>query len=120
MMTHEVTDEFGRDFKRLLKKYRTLEEDLKVAKKNAIELRYIHDVDNGAIFEIPGYCSEHIKIAKLKKFACRSLPGSGVRSGIRIIFAFHSVESKVVLLEIYHKSDKENEDRNRITTYLRR
>ena len=35
-MNFEITDEFKNDFKKLLKKYRSLEDDLEVFKKNVI------------------------------------------------------------------------------------
>jgi len=118
MMTYEASDEFERDLKHLSKKYPSLQEDLEIAKKGAIELRYVHETDNHASFEIPGYCSETIKIVKIKKFACRSLKGLGVRSGIRIIFAYYPAESRVVFLEMYHKSDQENTNTDRIKNFL--
>lgn len=113
-MRYERTPEFEGDLKRLLKRFPTLEGDLAVAQKSAIELRFDKDIDNQAIFEIPGHCTASRRVCKLKKFACRSLPGSGVRSGIRVIFAYYPAESRVVYIEIYYKGDKANEDRGRI------
>lgn len=118
MMKYEQTDEFGRDLKRLSKKFPSLEGDLETAKKNAIELRYERNMDNGAVFEISGCCSETVKVAKVKKFACKSLRGTGVRSGIRLIIAYYPGESRVVFIEIYYKGEKENEDRDRIKEHL--
>ena len=61
---------------------------------------------------------QNSKIYKAKKFACRSLKGKGVQSGIRVIYAYFEKEDKIELIEIYYKGDKENEDRERILKYL--
>lgn len=49
-----------------------------------------------------------------KKFACRSLKGKGVASGIKVIYAYFEQEDVIELVEIYYKGEKENEDRNRL------
>ena len=54
---------------------------------------------------------------KIRKFACRSLKGRGVKSGIRVIYSWCKSSSKVVFIEIYFKGDKENEDKERINRY---
>ena len=43
-----------------------------------------------------------------------ALKGRGVNSGLRLIYAHFQVEEKIVLIELYHKNDKENEDKQRI------
>jgi hypothetical protein len=53
-------------------------------------------------------------VFKAKKFACRSLKGRGVMSGIRVIYAYYSESDKVELIQIYFKGIMENEDRQRI------
>lgn len=111
---------FQKDFKHLLKKYQTLEEDLETAKRDAIELYYLKHVNNQSIFPIQGFCTETIQICKIKKFACKALKGRGSKSGIRIIYAFHCQSYKVEFIEIYFKGNKENEDRDRIKEYLKR
>lgn len=117
-ISYEETDEFKKDLKKLLKKYRSLEEDLKIAKIAAIELFHIQKVNNLSVFPIPGFCSEEILICKIKKFACKALKGRGSKSGIRVIYAFHGKILKVVFIEMYFKADQENEDRERIQRYL--
>jgi mRNA-degrading endonuclease RelE of RelBE toxin-antitoxin system len=110
---------FQKDFKRLLKKYRTLEEDLETVKRDAIELYHLKKIDNQSIFLMSGFCTEEIQICKIKKFACKALKGRGSKSGIRIIYAFHSKSHKVDFIEIYFKGEKENEDRERIQRYIK-
>lgn len=111
--------EFDKDLKKLLKRFPTLEDDLITARKNAVELYHIHHIDNQSVFEIPHLTTKDIQIFKLKKFACKSLPGKGVKSGIRIIYAYCPQNLKVIFLEIYFKPDKENEDKKRILLFLK-
>src|SRR3972149_5601912 len=116
---YDATDVFQKDLKRLLKKIKTLEEDLETAKRNAIELYHLKNINNRSVFPIPDFCNEAILICKIKKFACRSLKGRGVMSGIRVIYAYHVAASKVEFIEIYFKGEKENEDFDRIKEYLK-
>jgi hypothetical protein len=51
----------------------------------------------------------------LIKIACKALKGRGVNSGLRLIYAYFPDEQKITFIELYHKNDKENEDRIRIT-----
>lgn len=118
MIDYEETDEFKKDFKKLLKRFRSLSEDLEVAKKVVIELRHIKQIDNSSTFEIPGYNKSGWSFWKIKKFACKALKGRGVRSGIRIIYVFDGSNNKAVFLEIYFKGDKENENRDRIKNFF--
>ncbi|MCJ7740244.1 hypothetical protein MUP32_02920 [Candidatus Microgenomates bacterium] len=117
-ISYGETEEFKKDFKKLLKKYRSLEEDLELAKIAAIELFHLKKINNSSVFPIPGYCSGEILVCKLKKFACKALKGRGSKSGIRIIYAFHVKTLRVDFIEIYFKADQENEDRERIKNYL--
>lgn len=110
--------EFKKNFKKLLRKYRSLEEDLKLAKIAAIELYHLKDINNLSIFPIQNFCTEEIQICKIKKFACKALKGRGAKSGIRVIYAFHKKNFTVDFIEMYFKGEKENEDHGRIRQYL--
>lgn len=114
------TAEFQKDFKKLEKKYRSLREDLELAKRAAIEFYHIQNRNNLSVFPIQGFCTEEIQICKIKKFACKALKGRGSKSGIRIIYAFHCQSFKVDFIEIYFKGEKENENRERIKEYLKK
>lgn len=119
-ITYEQTPQFKRDFKKLSKKFPTLAEDLEILKKSAIEIFHIHEIDNKAVFEIEGVGNrEEIKFYKVKKFACRSLKGKGARSGLRLIYTYLPHEGKICLLEIYLKSSKSTEDKDRIKEFLK-
>jgi hypothetical protein len=117
---YEETDGFRKDFKRLIKKYRTLKEDLEVVKSNTIELYHLRGIENQSIFPIPGFCNEFLQICKIKKFACKALKGRGAMSGIRVIYAFHPSSYKVEFIEIYFKGEQANEDKERINDYLKK
>ena len=117
-ISYSQTEEFRKDFKKLLKKYRSLEQDLELAKIAAIELFHLQKIINLSVFPIPGFCTEEIMVCKIKKFACRALKGRGSKSGIRVIYAFHVKSLKVNFIEIYFKADQEKEDRDRIKRYL--
>jgi len=58
-------------------------------------------------------------VIKVKKIACKSLKGRGVNSGLRLIYAHFSDEQRIVFVELYHKSDKVCEDRERILKYFK-
>ncbi len=113
------TPEFQKEFSRLAKKYRTLSEDFELAKKATIELYHLRKLDNHSVFPIPEFCAGPVQILKLKKFACQSLSGKGVHSGIRVIYSFDPMNYQVEFLEIYYKGTKENENRDRISAYLK-
>ncbi|MEZ4771596.1 MAG: hypothetical protein R3D00_00355 [Bacteroidia bacterium] len=106
----EEVPEFRKDLKHLLKKYRTLEEDLAVVKK---VLNDEPEENPPFSFRINGLGTETCVI-KVKKIACKALKGKGVNSGLRLIYAWFPEEERIVFIEIYHKSEKEREDRGRI------
>jgi hypothetical protein len=43
----------------------------------------------------------------------------GVNSGFRLIYAHFEKEERIVFIEIYHKSVKEKEDKERIKKYFK-
>ncbi len=106
--------EFEKDLKKLKKRFRTLDYDLENFIKVQLKMLHKLDIDNKGIVEIKGLNIEYPKIYKARKFACKSLKGTGSRSGIRIVYAYYDKEDKIELIEIYFKGDKENEDRERI------
>ena len=109
-MTFEELTEFKRDLKILLKKYRTLNDDLGVVKQ---VLTAAPEARPPFSFRIDNFGLETCLI-KVKKIACKALKGQGVNSGIRLIYAYFESEAKIVFIELYHKNDKENEDKQRI------
>jgi hypothetical protein len=109
-MTFDELDEFKKDLKSLLKKYRTLNDDLEVVKK---VLEIMPDERPPFSFRIDNLGLKTC-IIKVKKIACKALKGRGVNSGLRLIYAHFQKEEKIIFIELYHKNDKESEDRQRI------
>lgn len=109
-MTFDELVEFNKDLKKLLKKYRTLNEDLEVVKK---VLEVTPQERPPFSFRIDNLGLETCVI-KVKKIACKALKGRGVNSGLRLIYAHFEAEQKITFIELYHKNDKENEDKQRI------
>ena len=115
---YKQTEEFEKDFRRLLKKFPTLSEDIEIAKSFTIELLHLNNINKRAIFQIPNFCTAEVKICKLKKFACKALKGRGAQSGIRIIYAYHVSTNTIDFIEMYFKGESENEDKEKIKQYL--
>jgi mRNA-degrading endonuclease RelE of RelBE toxin-antitoxin system len=109
-MKFEELSEYQKDLKQLLKKYRTLKQDMEdLQRVLAVE----PDADPPFSFRIDGLGITTCVI-KVKKIACRALKGRGVNSGLRLIYAWFETEQRIVFIELYHKNEKENEDRGRI------
>lgn len=106
--------EFNKDLKHLLKRYRTLNEDLDILMK---VLNDEPDELPPFSFQIEGLGLETC-IIKVKKIACKALKGRGVNSGLRLIYAYFVEKQEILFVELYHKSDKENEDRERILKHF--
>ncbi len=113
-MKFESTIEFQKDFKRLSKKFRSLDEDLIEFKKVLNEA----PLGIGKHFNIitkTGYAY----IIKAR-FFCKSLR----KKDLRVIYAYienHQIIGMVGIdfIEMYFKGEKENEDRERIKDYLK-
>lgn len=106
--------EFKKDLKKLLKKFPTLEDDLQNFISTQLVMFHKLGMDNNGIFRLTDLGFEDPPVFKAKKFACRSLKGNGVMSGIRVIYAFYPSTDRIELIEIYFKGIRENEDRQRI------
>lgn len=111
--------EFGKDLKKLSKRFKTLNEDLDIFIQTQLNLYHKQKIDNKGIFPISRLSIENPKIFKAKKFASRSLKGKGVQSGIREIYAYFNEEDRIEFIELYYKGDKESENRERILKYYK-
>ena len=109
--------EFEKDFKKLTKKFRTLEEDIDSFVANQLKLTHKRNIDNGGVVRISDLGIEYPRIYKARKFACKALKGKGSASGIRIIYAYYEKDDIIEFIEIYYKGDKKNEDREKILKY---
>ena len=109
--------EFEKDLKKLVRRFASLEEDLQIFIKVAMNAFHKQNVDSRAILQIPELGIHSPKIYKAKKFACKALKGKGVQSGIRVIYAYYEQEDRIEFIEIYYKGDKASEDRARIVKH---
>jgi len=100
--------EFEKEFKRMRKKYRTLDDDLEKFKKILIAA----PTGIGKNFVIV-YSSQTVKIIKAR-MACRALRDRS----LRIVYSYFEQDQRIEFIEIYFKGEKENEDRGRIKEYL--
>lgn len=106
-MKFEELDEFKKDMKGLLKKYKSLREDLLVVKK---VLMIMPDERPPFSFQID-HASVAARIIKVRKIACKSLKGEGVNSGLRLIYAHFKKEKRIVMIGLYDRNDKQHSDR---------
>ncbi|MCK5768667.1 MAG: hypothetical protein KAH35_09905 [Candidatus Atribacteria bacterium] len=108
-------NQFDKEFKKLIKKFKTLDEDLDNFINVQLKLAHkLNIIDKESIVRISNLDIDRPKIYKARKFSCKSLKGKGARSGIRIIYAYYEEEDIIEFIEIYHKAQKANEDRGRI------
>lgn len=114
--------EFDKDFKRLGKRFKTLEKDFELMKRMLLVPHYVDGFPTPpkALVDIEGFCSESYKSKKVRKFTCASLKGKGGNSGIRVVFVIETEEEdyNITFIEIYFKGDKELEDRERLKNFI--
>ena len=112
--------EFERDLKQLTKKFRSLPGDLDVFITYSLNSFHKLQQMQDGIEHIAGLGIEYPKVYKATKFTCRALKNRGVKSGIRVIYAYFPDLDKVEFVEMYFKADQENEDWARILKLYKR
>ncbi|MCF8361599.1 MAG: hypothetical protein K9G70_03160 [Prolixibacteraceae bacterium] len=113
-MIFEELMEYKKDLKKLSKKHRSLPEDMQTIKK---VLRVSPDERPPFSFRIDNLGITTC-IIKVKKIASKSFKGKGVNSGFRLIYAHFEQQKRIVFIELFHKSQKEKEDRQRILNHF--
>lgn len=113
-MELEETDEYLKDIKRLRKKYKSLPKDLAVLVK---VIKFTPKARPPFSYQIQGLKIK-TSVIKVKKIASDSFKGRGARSGFRLIYAWLEEEKRIVFVELYHKNEKDTEDRERINRYF--
>ncbi len=106
--------EFEKEFNKLKKKWRSLEEDLITFINTPLKLFHKQSLDVKGIQPISGLGIINTKIYIAKRFACKALKGTGSNSGIRIIYAYIDENDSIEFIEMYYKGDKDYEDKERI------
>ncbi|MDR3195213.1 MAG: hypothetical protein LBT58_00215 [Endomicrobium sp.] len=77
--------EFDKDFKKLLKRFRTLEEDFEVMKKAVIEAYHYRGISTSAVVKIKmkNFCDKRYLLMKVRKMSCKSLKGKGGKKWVK-------------------------------------
>jgi len=105
---------FEKEFKRLMRKYPSLESDFSDFEKVLI----ISPQDNILI----EWLGENVlgEFYKVKKFRCQSIARQSQNSWIRIIYNYLESDNLIVLtyIEIFHKNQKENHPKTKLCTTL--
>ena len=102
--------EYGREFRKLARKYKTLPEDMR-------NFRYVISSEipiNTKRFTVLKE-NEVCRIIKAR-LACKQFKNSS--SALRVVFARYKQIDKIEFIEIYSKGDKDREDKKRIDDFL--
>lgn len=110
MMSFDGIPEFEKAFKRLFKKYKTLDDDFEKFKKVLLAA----PTGVGKNFIIV-HSSAKVKVVKAH-LACRALRNNHL---LRIIYFYFEQQQRIEFIELYFKGEKENENRERIKAYLK-
>lgn len=89
-----------------------LEDDLEVFKQ-AVS---VEPTRLPGIVRLQGIGEEFHPVYKARKFRCKAL-NRGSNSGIRVVYTYNPVADEVIIIEIYYKEDKENNDMSRARKY---
>lgn len=108
-MNFNATSWFERDRKRLVKRYRSLDEDL----EELMKILVLFPIGNGKHFATL-FETDALKIVKARLF-CRYLKGSS----LRVIYAYIEKVQRIEFIELYFKGNQETEDAGRIKEYLK-
>lgn len=115
-ISFRTLDIFDREFRKLTKKYPSLERDF--ADFQIFLWTYPIGIGTGDIVRIDSLWEAlMLPIYKVKSFRCFSLAKNSTQSGIRIIYVYDASSDTIEFIEfieIYHKWSKEMEDRQRI------
>ena len=107
-MNFDELPAFQKELKKLSKKYRSLSSDLQEFCNVVSVVPLGSSKHFNVIME-----TEVLYILKARLF-CKYLKGSS----LRVIYSYFEQEQRIEFIEIYFKGDKENENRDRIKTYL--
>jgi len=106
--------ECEKEFYTLLKKWRSLKNDIEILKKVLQQQPEGHPPGIIRISDL----KIKTEIYKVKHFRCSDMKGKGSHSGIRVIYAYLPEKDKIEFVEIYYKEKDDRDcDRNRIRKY---
>ena len=102
-----TTPSFDKEFKKLFKKYKSLDGDLKIFQKlllKNIQLFITRSTNHHSIINVNQLRTIFVLKSRLQ---CRALK----RSSLRIVYIYSKDKDKILFVEIYFKGNKEVEDR---------
>jgi len=108
-MNYSFTDKCKKDLKRLLKRYRSLENDIETFCRSIVSI----DFDKNSKIVILHRVGD-LLIIKSRLF-CESLK----KRSLRIIFSYDTASKSIIHIEIYFKGDKVAEDKQRISDFIK-
>jgi hypothetical protein len=108
------TPKFSKKKNKFSKKYRSIIEDIQNLVNLQLFLFHKKSITNNGIFQLKALPFRYPKVYKSKKIACRCIKGKGVKSGFRVIHAYFYKEDRILLIDIYQKSEQEREDKDLI------
>ncbi len=109
-MNFNESPEFQKECKRLGKKYKSLTSDL----REFCKVITVAPLGNSKHFSVLTQ-NDILYVLKARLF-CRYLKGSS----LRIVYAYFEEKQEIEFIEIYHKGNKANENRDRIKMYTKR
>ena len=123
-MNFDQTPEFQKDLKHLVKKWRSLPNDLLAAEQQIVSL-YNPEVDETELREYRAaffngkraaiiYSTDSIEVVKMRL----DVAALGTSDKVRIVFVAVRSDETVTFVELYSKNEKEREDKGRIKKYL--
>lgn len=121
-MIFSELDEFQKEFKKLCKKYRSLEEDFDIFRTALEDDPVWSELPKEHIVPISGlWKSIEGNFYKVKKFLCISLRSN---TDIRIVYKYSQANEAVEFceinfIEIYHKNTKDNHNIERIKKHYK-
>lgn len=124
MINIEYAWEFEKEFKKLCKKYISLQKDF-MDFVDVLEVAILEDFDDYLdkwiiwvrIADLWNIKNNLIPV-KVRKFVCICIAWKSRNSWIRIIYFYDENNKSITFVEIYHKNCKENHDIERIKNYL--
>ena len=112
-MSYSFTSQCQGEYKKLIKKFRSLEADIERFCKFTLKLEEDNSFPGGnknyTLLKQQG----DVSVFKAK-LPCTTLRGNK----LRVIYARHNDSIEIILIELYIKSESDREDKERISDYL--
>lgn len=108
----KFSDNYKKDLKKLSKRFRTLEDDMKTFCKFSLP-QFIGNKQTLGYYRISSTGIDYPEYYICKKIACKSIAGKGANTGLRRTFTVDQLKHQIRFIELFYKGDKELEDFSR-------